>query len=596
MDFVAGCIKNILEKIADPLVDKIKDFAKDEWEKFKVDSDLIFRNYLNKAFEKYSKIKTMLYRTEPKYLYDFFELPTVLLKGSQPTKVINGSDINNLLDVSHFLIISGTGGIGKSTFMKHLFINELQSQDLIPIFIELKDLNTVDNEYDIIDFLFLKLHNLGSNIDRKYLEYALRTGCFLFLFDGYDEITFEKQSIFLSKLTDFCDLYTDNYYILSSRPYSQFIEFQRFTVLNLHPYSKKQAISLIQKIDFDETIKAQFVLNLNETLYDKHRSFASNPLLLNIMLLTYDNYAEVPNKLHLFYAQAFDTLYSKHDATKGGYKRELSSKLSFDSFRTAFSNFCFLTYYKGQTEFSYDDLISYLKTSKINGLDFDVDGMIDDLINAVCVLYKDGLVYRFTHRSFQEYFTALFLKELSDDNLEKYGLGLIKQDPLRSSKDSTFHMLFDMSRERMEQSILLPLLITIEEPCKIDKYDFYLLIIDPQLEFDFFQQEESPQLGLLSNTGSALVNFIQEFDRYYYTTPAQTKDSDEQLLSHLVENHDYEIGHQIKAIDLIEDTIFYELFRASWIGKRIEHIAKMKEILIDKKRKTTLGLDALLML
>ena len=68
----------------------------------------------------------------------------------------------------------------------------------------------------------------------------------------------------------------------------------------------------------------------------KHESFASNPLLLNIMLLTYDNYADIPEKLHLFYSNAFETLYIKHDATKGGYKREFKTKLSSDDFKRVF--------------------------------------------------------------------------------------------------------------------------------------------------------------------------------------------------------------------------------------------------------------------
>lgn len=89
---------------------------------------------------------------------------------------------------------------------------------------------------------------------------------------------------------------------------------------------------------------------LDERLYDNHTSFASNPLLLSIMLLTFDNYAEIPEKLHLFYANAFETLYSKHDATKAGYRRELRCSLSFDYFKKAFACFCFLTYYQGKFE------------------------------------------------------------------------------------------------------------------------------------------------------------------------------------------------------------------------------------------------------
>lgn len=76
MDILAlGGVKKILGKYADPIINKIAEISKGEWEKFKVDFDLAFIEYINNAYEKYSKIKTILYRTEPKYIYDFFEIP-----------------------------------------------------------------------------------------------------------------------------------------------------------------------------------------------------------------------------------------------------------------------------------------------------------------------------------------------------------------------------------------------------------------------------------------------------------------------------------------------------------------------------------------
>ena len=83
--------------------------------------------------------------------------------------------------------------------MKHLFINELEKKDLIPIFVELKDINNIEKNYDIIDLVFGKLETLGSTIKKDYLEYALKSGCFLFLFDGYDEIISEKKNPFFCK-------------------------------------------------------------------------------------------------------------------------------------------------------------------------------------------------------------------------------------------------------------------------------------------------------------------------------------------------------------------------------------------------------------
>lgn len=179
-------------------------------------------------------------------------------------------------------------------------------------------------------------------------------------------------------------------------------------------------MDLIGKLEFDKDIKERFINALDENLYERHKSFASNPLLLNIMLLTYDNYAEIPEKLHLFYANAFETLYSKHDATKAGYRRELKSELSYDSFKKIFSYFCFITYAQAKTEFSYDELVAFLKKVSINKLTFNIECYIFDLVNSLCVLYKEGLHYKFAHRSFQEYFTALFLKELPDKLMKKW--------------------------------------------------------------------------------------------------------------------------------------------------------------------------------
>lgn len=590
MEFVAGCVKAILEKYTDPIVNKFTGFVKAEWEKFKIDSDRAFIKYLENSYEKYSKIKTILYRTEPKYIYNFFEFPN-LIKDRRTE--IASDDVNNLLDVSNFLIIKGTGGIGKSTFMKHLFINELSKKDLIPVFVELKDLNDIENDYCINDFIFEKLYNLGSDINKEYLEYALQSGCFLFLLDGYDEITSNKKKNFLTKLTSFCDRYSKNFFIVSSRPYSDFVEFQRFTVLSLCTFTKEQAISLIGKIDFDENIKSNFCKALEEELYDRHTSFASNPLLLNIMLLTFDNYAEIPEKLHLFYANAFETLYSKHDATKGGYKRELKSNLSFDFFKKVFSYFCFITYYHGKVEFTYDELVIYLKKSRIKDCDFDIEAIIDDLVNSICVIYKDGLNYRFAHRSFQEYFTAIFLKELSDANLSKMGLELINKDTYRSIHDNVFPMLYDMSEDRVEQNIFIPLLEKIEEHCNSDKYDFYFSQIDPVFEFVDIDSPEDIRLVLRVDIENEDIDFIR---RYSFKYRGQTKEySDEKsFLAYLKKECNYEIGEALKASDFLHIKEFSNLFQKTWIGISIETLANFKTILENKKRKGDLDLNELL--
>ena len=586
-------------KYADPIINKIAEISKGEWEKFKVDFDLAFIEYINNAYEKYSKIKTILYRTEPKYIYDFFEIPFLQKSHSEEFAV---DSVDNILDISNFVIIQGTGGIGKSTLMKHLFINELEKKDLIPIFIELKDINDLEKGYDIYDIVFNKLDSLGGNVGKKYLEYALKSGCFLFLLDGYDEILTAQKDYFFKQLDVFCDKYPQNYYIISSRPYSEFIEFQRFTVLSTNPLSKIQAMDLIGKLEFDKDIKERFINALDENLYERHKSFASNPLLLNIMLLTYDNYAEIPEKLHLFYANAFETLYSKHDATKAGYRRELKSELSYDSLKKIFSYFCFITYAQAKTEFSYDELVAFLKKVSINKLTFNIECYIFDLVNSLCVLYKEGLHYKFAHRSFQEYFTALFLKELPDKLMKKMAIQIIHTDVFRISNDSVFDMLYDMAEDRFEKNILLPILEEIEMDVKGNKYDFYFDRFVDSIKFDKRMERKTKDdkkeivLWLSRDIDNDIIEFVYKISYYYVdrTMNKEVQSASDKMLKYLIKNQEYKCGTKIVGKNIDKESEIYELLKATWLGQRIMIMSELYEKLNQKIEKNEMDLSNLL--
>ncbi len=574
MEFAGGLFKAILERYTDSIIDHIACIPKDTWEKFKVDFDISFRKYIQGSYNKYSKIKTILFRTEPKYIYDFFEPPTLRKDNDS---CIDTVTVENILDISHFIIIQGTGGIGKSMLLKHFFIDELSKKDLIPIFLELKDINDVNNEYDIESIVLEKLSNLGSQIVDKYLRYALESGCFLFLLDGYDEILTEKKDLFFKKLDSFIDKYSNNYFILTSRPYSNFVEFQRFTVLTALALNKQQAISLIKRLDYDNDIKENFITALDKKLYAQHKSFASNPLLLNIMLMTFESYAEIPEKLHLFYANAFETLYSKHDATKAGYKREMLCKLPYDSFKKIFSYFSFMTYNQGKIAFSQGELETIIeRISELCKIDFSIRNYIYDLVNSLCVLYKEGLEYEYAHRSFQEYFTAVFLRELPDSLMTKIGLKMLEKDLYRTATDAVFTMLYDMTEDRFEQNILLPVLEKYEENCSIDsKYDFYFEKEIDRIKFDNYREK----IGLWKSLTIRMdmASFIDESTRHYMirnVKPSEEKqrsqeDALKELLDYLTQNKDYCLGEEIPTKELIEDPIIYRLLKKTWIGEKI---------------------------
>jgi len=587
-DLASKFMNAIFDEYLSPLISKIANKLKITYNEVKIDLEIPFQAYLTNSYEKYSKIKTIIYGIEPKKLYDFFEIP-FLKKGSD---IIKPTTTKILTDLSKFLIIEGSGGIGKSTLMKHLFLSELKLKDYIPIFIELKDFNE-EGHLDLEKLLLKKLNQFHNTFQEEYLDYALQSGCFLFLLDGYDELYSENQKEFFKKLNDFCDKYPENHYILSSRPYSEseFIEFQRFTVLKAVSFTKEQAISLITKIEYpDEELKDKFIRDLESGLYDRHKSFASNPLLLNIMLSTYNDYAEIPQKLHLFYYQAFDTMLSKHDATKS-YRRKMLSDLSSDTFKECFAIFCFLTYQKAKTEFTFPEIEEIFKKfpPRIKNV-LNIGDFIDDLGNALCVLYREGNRYKFTHRSFQEYFVAYFLNIQTDSKMRDYSFLLIESGKFSTSADSVFPMLEDMSTQRFNNNILIPLLNKFEESKsgEEDLFEYYILSFPVKIEISL--DSGTPSLRLVVyEPHDKLQRFIYYFfkntiDYTYYRTI-----DDSPLISFCEDN--YLVGEIIEPKHLIKNKELFDLFRESWVGQHTLSLTHYKQKLIEDLKEEDIVLE-----
>lgn len=581
-ELINNLIITSFENVLLPHLNKLHELAKDEITKFKIDWNKSFKKYLSHSYEKYSRIKTLIFKTEPKFIYDFFEPPLLSIN----ERKITTENVATLLQEFRFLIIKGEGGMGKSTLLKHLFINTIKKTEQIPVFLELLYFNDATRSIDIFNLLNEKLSRLGCDLDKDLLEYALTSGCFVFFLDGYDELIPDRRDTFFNELDGFCDKYSKNYYVMTSRPYSDFIEFQRFTSLTCERLTKEQAISLIAKINlYDERIKEKFISELDENLYDSHYHFASNPLLLNIMFLTYDNYAEVPAKRHIFYEYAYETMYQRHDATKGTFKRNFKSDLSSDRFKKILAAFCFITYANGKIEMSKEEVLSQLSKTHARCGEFDEKAFLDDLTNAVCILYKEGLDYKFIHRSFQEYFVALFLIELPDEDLSSIVNKFIQSSTHSFLYDDVLPMLADMTSERFERSILIPYLRRIEEGFDegVSKYDQYFRILCHSIRFHFRLEEENDLL--IQTEDRFLARIARMYDKEYYD-PEDYSELEKYLEPIQLERLDkpqYDEVFVYSGSELFESSLF-EALKTTWIGIRVRMLSDLLMKLENKNR------------
>jgi hypothetical protein len=430
-----------------------------------------FKTYIRNATDYYSLKKTLLYPEEPQHFYDIYVCNDIRYHRTRlygwhdirPEKKISNADVDTLKNEARYIIIEGTGGIGKSMFLTHLYLSSAAKYidtDELPVFLPLKDYR--DDTASIVDFIWKTIRSFDKDVSQQSVVNALEEKKMILLMDGLDEIQSSSRDDFNTDLEAFIRSYPGNVVIMSSRPVLAFVSYTRFSLFDLMPLTKNQALDLIRKLKFwDEENKQDFMKALDERLYSSHYQFASNPLLLTIMLMSYSEFGEVPAKMHVFYSKAYETMARLHDATKGSYKRPLHTKLTPEEFAKYYAEFCARTYKDEVLEFDDRTFSGYmdqvlakhpLQDSSITPRDFELD-----LTDNLCIMYREGDKLYFIHRSFQEYFTARYFSSVYDDRLGKAGIFFENMDH-RSYSDRTFDMLYDMIPQKVERFIFLPFL------------------------------------------------------------------------------------------------------------------------------------------
>ncbi|MCO0600726.1 NACHT domain-containing protein [Peribacillus butanolivorans] len=504
---------DVISKNLDKIILGTYKIGSSQWKNLRLKTGDAFTNYLTSAIEKYSKVKTLLYRDKPMPIYDFY-VDIDLINYDQ---TISTQDINNLLNLDKNVAIFGGGGSGKSTLFKHLFLNTITETEYIPIFIELRSLN--DIEQSLVDCMYNTISTLNFNLEKEYFEKSLINGRYLIFLDGFDEVDDSIRKRVTQDIISLTDKYKSNHYILSSRRSDVlFNGWNNFTELEMSPLSKNQALELINNMRYDNEVKGMFLHELEHKLYDTNKSFCSNPLLLNIMLLTFREFAEIPDKIHIFYRRAFDVLYSQHDATKGYKRKKRAEKdLTSDEFKKVLATMSTLSYLDDVNSFDNSTLLNYIKDAKtILDINFSEEEYKVDLVESVCILILDGLDYKFQHRTFQEYFTAEYILSMDDEDLFQILRRLIKEKPSSLRSDVVFHLMYEMEKGKLEKAFIIPFLKEIisftESPTKEASYLKYLRSGYTEIGINYSMMGEED-----INTEEDAISFTVRNDRMGYT-------------------------------------------------------------------------------
>lgn len=413
--------------------------------------------YTAAKIKRCSFVKTpIINRDRSTYIYDLYVQTRLKERG----KIVGDDDFIHNLRANDSVVISGNAGSGKSMLMRYLFLKLCDSkQSKIPLFFELRDINTSEKK-NLQEFLYYNLIGSNATITEAQFSDSLKAGVYSLILDGFDEINFSDRKeieIQIRKMREQCP---DLQLIVSSRPDAdrRIESWHDFRIVYVQPMAETQAAELINKLEYDTKVKEKFLREAKATLFKSHNSFLSNPLLCIMMLVTFEQTGHIPTKRHVFYERAFDALFSLHDTSKEGvYKRKTYSDLSIDDFRKLMSAFCIVTYLKELFVFSRsqfrDSLLSALKLEQI---DANLDDLTNDLIESTCLIQVEGTEYVFTHRSFQEYFAAVYISRSPAVGARK-----LLDRVVRRTTDDVIQMAHAINRSLVEREWVIPTLSEI---------------------------------------------------------------------------------------------------------------------------------------
>lgn len=381
--------------------------------------------------------------------------------------------LNALLDKPNIHVILGNAGEGKTFSLSRIAFGILECfnydkkenkanykklNKLIPIILNFSELSGLKKDDDLIEHIYNTICKVTKKKKKKlifsnnkrticYIEKYLSAGKFVFLLDGYDEIVDSHSRVsFSSFLTEFMKEFNKCHYIITSR--TQTYEDEPFYNVNLNntlylsPLSKEQICEFVSKWSFpsDKSSTELYQRILNAVQLE---NIVTNPLLLTMIAYTYSraDFLFTNSRIEI-YKQCCECLLKTWEEKKTLLKRLLRYK-TLDNIDVKIELLCEVAYflYKNNCSNIKENLLLEIWSKHETELSYfhgKAKIVLDEIINQSGLLeITDKNTLRFRHRTFYEYFVALYLinhnydlHELNDSekNITFFYLSMVNND------------------------------------------------------------------------------------------------------------------------------------------------------------------------
>ncbi|WP_052754529.1 NACHT domain-containing protein [Calothrix sp. 336/3] len=404
-----------------------------------INANFDLRRYQSNLLNAYSKLKLESLDTSGySYSLDLWKIFVPQRMQQQevtPANIFFVSDIFNDRQNYRYTVILGNPGSGKSTLSQYIALqwaktpsSSLELQEL-PLLIELR--NYTENQEksrcrNFLEYFAQGSGVLGGTLNQKELNEWLKTHESIVIFDGLDEILDQgKRKNVTIDIINFTTTYPKARVLVTSRVVGYEQQRHRFRDANfihfmLQDLDQGQIEGFITQwhdlVFLDQYEKKQKSDRLLKCIQKPtFKELAGNPLLLTMMAIL-NRHEELPRDRATLYEHASEVLLQKWDAerkylpdhTRLEYhdKKEMLREIAFKILSDAIKSANSLIITKENLE---TILNQYLEDKKINNAYLQAKSLREHLTNRSFILcFLGGNSYGFVHRTFLEYFCALY--------------------------------------------------------------------------------------------------------------------------------------------------------------------------------------------
>jgi NACHT domain len=320
------------------------------------------------------------------------------------------------------VLLLGQPGMGKTTFLKHLALQAVESRDEsddVPVYIPLKDLTEDEADCNLQAVIQQEFSSVSADTVGQAL---LHQGRCLILLDGLDEVAWQEIPKIYRDIHNLVKKFPKNRYVVTCRTAAFKSNFPDFVIGELAEFEQKQ-IEIFVRNWFSERNQSEYGEKFISKLGDEPsiRELTTNPLYLTMLCIMFQNSYNFPKNKHNLYSDVVDASLRRWDASRQIDRLQpLEDRLSRPRKINLFSRIAYDGFTKQPTpqelwcEWELQKITSLFITNLTSIAPDQLDDVTGKVLKAIesnhgIIVEQAKKVYSFSHLTLQEYFTAVYI-------------------------------------------------------------------------------------------------------------------------------------------------------------------------------------------